>query len=67
VRCLPASICLLITERCNARCFHCDIRKSCGQENSPSTDQWKAVLDTARWLGPVEVVVSGGEAFVSPN
>jgi MoaA/NifB/PqqE/SkfB family radical SAM enzyme len=66
-RCRPASIVFLLTERCNARCLHCDIWKNRGQEDSPSPEQWKQVLiDLRHWLGPVQVVFSGGEALLKP-
>ncbi|MGH9928779.1 MAG: radical SAM protein [Pyrinomonadaceae bacterium] len=63
--CRPTSIALLITERCNARCLHCDIWKNRGQEASPSFEEWKTVLhDLRTWLGPVQVVITGGEALL---
>jgi len=65
--CRPVSIALLLTERCNARCVHCDIWKNRGQEDRPSLEQWKTVLtDLRRWLGPVHVVFTGGEALLLP-
>ena len=64
-KCRPTSIAILLTERCNARCIHCDIWKNRGQEDSPSAAQWQQVLkDLRRWLGPVHVVLSGGEALL---
>jgi MoaA/NifB/PqqE/SkfB family radical SAM enzyme len=66
-RCRPTSIALLLTEHCNARCVHCDIWKSRGKEDRPTLAQWKAVLDDLRrWLGPVHVVITGGEALLVP-
>src|SRR5574340_186819 len=66
-RCRPASIALLITERCNARCVHCDIWKNKGGEDAPTVEQWKTVLaDLRGWLGPVHVVLTGGEALLRP-
>ncbi len=63
--CRPTSIALLITERCNARCIHCDIWKNRGQEASPSFEEWKiALADLRKWLGPVHVVITGGEALL---
>ena len=63
--CRPTSIVLLVTERCNARCVHCDIWKNKGKEDSPRLDQWQSVLDEVRrWLGPVQVTISGGEALL---
>jgi MoaA/NifB/PqqE/SkfB family radical SAM enzyme len=65
--CRPTSIAILLTELCNARCTHCDIWKNRGKEDSPSADQWKAVLaDLRKWLGPVQVFFTGGEALLKP-
>ncbi|MBI3680145.1 MAG: radical SAM protein [Acidobacteria bacterium] len=65
--CRPVSIVLLLTERCNAKCLHCDIWKNTGKEESPTGEQWKKVLsDLRKWLGPVQVVFSGGEALMKP-
>ncbi len=67
-RCRPVSIMFLLTERCNARCIHCDIWKNKGGEESPSTAQWLTVLNDLRsWLGPVSLVFTGGEALLKPN
>lgn len=66
--CRPTSIALLMTERCNARCIHCDIWKNKGSEERPTSYQWKTVLsDLRRWLGPVHVVLTGGEALLNPD
>lgn len=65
--CRPTSIIFLLTERCNARCLHCDIWKNRGQEDSPTLEQWKRVVtDLRQWLGPVFVAFSGGEALLKP-
>jgi MoaA/NifB/PqqE/SkfB family radical SAM enzyme len=65
--CRPVSIGLLISERCNARCVHCDIWKNRGQEDSPTVEEWRSLLlEISRWLGPVHVVLSGGEALLRP-
>ena len=65
--CRPTSVAVLLTERCNARCVHCDIWKNRGQEDSPSVDQWKTVLEDLRhWLGSVQVTLTGGEALLRP-
>jgi MoaA/NifB/PqqE/SkfB family radical SAM enzyme len=67
VLCRPTTIIFLLTERCNARCIHCDIWKNRGQEDSPTGEQWGRVLDDLRaWLGPVQVSFSGGEALLKP-
>lgn len=66
--CRPTSIPLLLAERCNARCIHCDIWKNRGTEDRPSLLEWKVVLaDLRRWLGPVQVVLTGGEALLNPH
>lgn len=63
--CRPVGPLFLLTERCNAKCVHCDIWKNRGQEDSPTPEQWKAVLSDLRgWLGPVRVGFSGGEALL---
>src|SRR6266567_9404865 len=65
--CRPTAIMLVLTERCNARCVHCDIWKNRGREESPGLDGWKRVVtDLADWLGPVHVVYTGGEALLQP-
>src|SRR6266511_3351738 len=66
-RCRPTSIIFLLTELCNARCIHCDIWKNRGREDAPTVEQWKGVLtDLRRWLGRVQITVSGGEALLRP-
>ena len=63
--CRPVSICLLLTELCNARCVHCDIWKNKDREDSPSVEQWsRAISDLRHWLGPVHIVFTGGEALM---
>lgn len=64
--CRPASIVLALTDRCNARCIHCDIWKNRGKEDRPSLDQWQVLIaDLKEWLGPVQVTLSGGEALLN--
>jgi MoaA/NifB/PqqE/SkfB family radical SAM enzyme len=65
--CRPTGISILLTERCNARCLHCDIWKNRGKEAAPSAEIWKTTLrDLWQWLGPVHVVFTGGEALLMP-
>nr|WP_294503836.1 radical SAM protein [uncultured Rhodopila sp.] len=65
--CRPVSIALLLTERCNARCVHCNIWQNKGKEESPGLEHWKTCLtDLADWLGPVLVTLTGGEALLQP-
>src|SRR3954447_5541085 len=66
-QCRPTSIGLMMTDLCNARCVHCDIWKNKAREDTPTVEQWKTVLsDLRRWLGPVHVFLSGGEALLRP-
>ncbi len=63
--CRPTWISMLLTERCNARCLHCNIWQNRGREDRPTTDQWKGALsDLRRWLGPAHVCLTGGEALL---
>ena len=63
--CRPVSIALLLSERCNSRCVHCDIWKNKGREDVLDVAQWKACLsELADWLGPVQVTLTGGEALL---
>ncbi len=63
--CRPTSIGMMVTDRCNAKCVHCDIWKNRGQEETPTLDQWKKMLtDLRNWLGPVHFYFSGGEALL---
>jgi MoaA/NifB/PqqE/SkfB family radical SAM enzyme len=65
--CRPTSITVCLTNRCNARCVHCDIWKNRGPEVTATPEQWRTVLtDLRRWLGPVQVTFSGGEAMMQP-
>lgn len=66
--CRPVSIALLMTERCNARCVHCDIWENHGREDTLTVEQWRTLLtDLRRWLGPVQVTFTGGEALMRPS
>ena len=65
--CRPTSIAISMTERCNARCIHCDIWKNRGPEKGLTRELWQTMLDELRsWLGPVQVTFSGGEALMRP-
>ncbi len=65
--CRPVTIVFLLTERCNARCLHCDIWKNTGKEETPPLDVLKgAVREIRDWLGPVQVTFTGGEALLKP-
>ena len=61
----PTSIALLLTGRCNARCVHCDIWKNGRKEDTLSLEEWKRLLaELRRWLGPVHIHITGGEALL---
>jgi MoaA/NifB/PqqE/SkfB family radical SAM enzyme len=65
--CRPATITFLLTDRCNSRCVHCDIWKYKGRDEGLGADRWRTALrDVREWLGPVHVVLSGGEALLRP-
>lgn len=65
--CRPLACTFLLTELCNAKCVHCDIWKNRGREEAPSLAQYKASLfDVRKWLGPVRVGLTGGEALLKP-
>ena len=60
----PTSICLKLSERCNSKCVHCDIWKN-RREDALTTEQWLRTLDgIRRWLGPANIVLTGGEIFL---
>lgn len=66
--CRPVTIVFLLTERCNARCLHCDIWKNSGIEDIPSLQQRKTCLrELRKWLGPVHVTFTGGEALLQSD
>ena len=65
-RCIPLTVHLELTSRCNARCVHCFL-----DHPSPRAEltaaEWCAVVDGARAAGALVVSLSGGEAMVSPH
>ena len=66
--CRPTDIGFMMTNLCNAKCVHCDIWKNKGKDDTPTPEQYKTVLsDLRRWLGPVPVFFSGGEALLRPS
>jgi MoaA/NifB/PqqE/SkfB family radical SAM enzyme len=63
--CRPTDIGFMMTNLCTAKCVHCDIWKNRGRDDTPTAEQYKAVLSDLRsWLGPVPVFFSGGEALI---
>ncbi len=62
--CRPVSIILLVTENCSAKCLQCDIWKNKFREDT-TLEEWKTLLsDLRQWLGPVHILISGGEALM---
>jgi MoaA/NifB/PqqE/SkfB family radical SAM enzyme len=56
-----------LTKRCNARCLHCDLWQETGPEPGLGPEEWRGLLNDLRsWLGPVHVVLTGGEALLKP-
>jgi len=63
--CRPASIAVLFTDHCTAKCVHCDIWKNLDRETTLTPDEWRTFFtDLRAWLGPVQVSVTGGEALM---
>jgi MoaA/NifB/PqqE/SkfB family radical SAM enzyme len=63
----PSLAALLLTKRCNSRCLHCNLWQVTGPEENLGLKEWQVVLDDLRnWLGPVHVVLTGGEALLQP-
>lgn len=61
----PTYICAKITMRCNSRCAHCNIWNMDFDEREMTSEQWFHVLDELRrWLGPLRMVFTGGEALL---
>ena len=64
----PSGCIILLTNRCNARCVHCQSWKLPPEQNELSTDEWKEVLDQLRdWLGPVFLSITGGETLLKKD
>lgn len=66
--CNPASVCHKLTLRCNARCAHCDIWKTDYEGAELTTKEIRRLYVQLRsWLGPVNFVMTGGEALLRPD
>jgi len=67
-RCIPLTVHLELTARCNARCVHCF--QGPAHARAPrelSAAEWCSAVDQARALGALFVTLSGGEAMLSPH
>ncbi len=59
----PLSVSIGVTRRCTYRCVHCDVWRDPGAELPLET--WDRVFaGLARWVGPVQVGIAGGEPFL---
>ncbi len=62
--CMPTSITIDITNRCNCRCMQCDIWKK-NEDTDLPTETWKAVLlKLKKWRGLFNLTIGGGEPFM---
>lgn len=60
----PTSALILLTNRCNARCLHCNSWKI-QPAAELSTEEWKkAFYELRRWAGPIFVSLTGGETLL---
>lgn len=67
-RCIPLTVHLELTSRCNARCVHCFVDPAAVRPRGELGEgEWRAVVDGARAAGALVVTLSGGEAMVSPH
>ncbi len=66
--CVPLSVSMELTNRCNERCSHCyidDFRDD--PSRVLSLHQWLLVLDKLRAAGTLFLNLMGGEAMLNPN
>lgn len=61
------SLGLELTYRCNERCVHCYVDDGPAAGEELSTEQWRALLDEARSMGCVNVLLTGGEVCCRPD
>ena len=63
----PLGVIIVLTNRCNAKCFHCNSWKLT-KVDELTTVEWKdALLNLRKWLGPVSLSVTGGETFIKKD
>jgi MoaA/NifB/PqqE/SkfB family radical SAM enzyme len=60
----PSKIFLKVTERCNSRCTTCLQWQSNESKDIEQSDILKFIDDITNWLGPREIIVSGGEPLL---
>lgn len=58
---------LIITDKCNFKCIHCYNKDYYNNEsNCMSLEDWKKVIYDLKKLGCLDVMITGGEPFISP-
>lgn len=66
--CNPASVMHKLTLRCNARCVHCDIwKREYSLDELTTSEVKKLYVQLREWLGPYNLVITGGEALLRPD
>lgn len=66
----PATIELMLTDRCNLSCIYCVNEHCCLGEtlsSELSLVEWKAIIDQIVSIGTVQITVSGGEPLLHPD
>jgi len=64
----PTFVCGKLTRGCNSHCSHCNLWRQGPYEDELTTEQWKRFFwQVRRWLGPVRVVITGGEPLSRPD
>jgi MoaA/NifB/PqqE/SkfB family radical SAM enzyme len=63
----PRFINFHITNRCGNRCRHCRLWETPEPPTPPPGEFCRALDEVADWLGPVQIVVSGGEPLMHPT
>ncbi|MFZ3137485.1 MAG: radical SAM protein [Thermodesulfovibrionales bacterium] len=63
----PTGTIVLLTNRCNARCVHCQSWKL-EPVDEVDTDVWlRTFHELRRWLGPIFISITGGETLLKKN
>jgi cyclic pyranopterin phosphate synthase len=62
----PTLISIRVTDRCNSRCTTCLQWKSNGQDLDLVYIE-KFIRQTFGWLGPREIIITGGEPLIKPD
>jgi MoaA/NifB/PqqE/SkfB family radical SAM enzyme len=62
----PRYISFHITNRCDARCSHCDIWKQKSPESPDAEHFLRTIDDISNWAEKPEIIIAGGEPLLSP-